>query len=209
MSLNPPRKIPNTKISYRALLGESQWHKLHPLVQKRFGDDQNKAVVYQGVMSEIYLSTMGKLFAQVCRLIGQPLALYEGMNVPMKVHVYENSILGGMTWDRFYQYQNKPVNRVKSTKVIQANGVLVEVVGCGFGMKLNPSESAGAIVFESDYFFLQLGKKRIKIPDWLTPGKMTVSQRALSDEWFEFKLDVTHKLLGRTYYQIGQFSESQ
>lgn len=210
MTSSPPKIDLNKNkwvktLDYRALVGKENWKKIHPAVQKRFSTKAHDTVTYQGVMNEVYLSFAGKIFAQFCRLIGTPLALYEGKDVPMEVKVYPNDKLNGMTWDRFYQYLDKPVNKVKSTKCILPNEGLAEMVGFGFGMKLNVTEREGAIVFESEYFFWQVGNKKIRIPDWLTPGKTVVSQRAINDEEFEFRLDVRHPVLGEVYRQVGVF----
>lgn len=207
MTSNPPRYSLNEKPTYRDLLGEREWQKLHPLVQQRFSSNSKKAVTYKGVMKKVFLSKSGKVFAHFCRLIGTPLALYEGTDVPMTVNVYENKKLAGMTWDRFYEYIDHPINRIKSTKVILPEGILVEMVGFGLGMKLDVSQEGGAIFFESDYFFFQIGNKKVKIPSLMTPGKTVVSQRALTGKEFEFCLKVTHPLLGCVYEQVGVFSE--
>ncbi len=75
--------------------------------------------------------------------------------MPITVKVYPDPILHGMTWDRFYRFSNSKTNRVKSTKCIQEQSGLVELVGFGFGMYLKVSEKDGAICFESQRFFLQ------------------------------------------------------
>ncbi|MGB0495465.1 MAG: DUF4166 domain-containing protein [Kangiellaceae bacterium] len=202
---NLPAKINPNLIGYQDLMNSSDWSKLHPSIQRRFSVNLYESVVYQGKMREIYLSFAGKLLAQCCRLIGNPLALYSGKDVPVRVKVYANNQLGGMTWDRFYQYKNKPTNRVKSTKCKDDNGQLVEMVGFGFGMELDVFERNQAITFESQRFFWKFKKLNITIPDWLSPGKTTVSQQALNNHQFEFQLDVTHKFLGKVFKQIGVF----
>ena len=85
------------QFSYADLLGEDEWQKLHPLVQKRFSCEAKKSAVYAGVMKKISMSRAGQVFAQLCRLIGTPLALYRGKNVPMRVEVYADDDRGGMT----------------------------------------------------------------------------------------------------------------
>lgn len=206
-----PPKIKNieNKSGYRALVGENGWRKIHPAIQERFSEKIHQVVTYRGVMKEVYLSFAGKIFAHICRLIGTPLALYEGKDVPMEVKVYPNEKLKGMTWDRFYHYQNKPVNRVASTKCILPEGGLVEMVGFGFGMKLDVFEKNNAIVFESEEFFWKLGNKKIRIPNWMTPGKTTVRQIAINNKEFEFRLSVTHPFLGEVYRQIGVFKAEE
>ncbi|WP_144392144.1 DUF4166 domain-containing protein [Pleionea sediminis] len=195
----------NSAHSYRTLMGEVDWNRLHPAIKQRFEEKVSDSVTYSGVMRNVYLSFAGKVLAQVCRLIGTPLALYEGNDVPMTVNVYPDQKQNGMTWDRFYHYPTKPVNRVKSTKCILKDEGLVELVGFGFGMKLKVYEKEHAMYFESTEFFLLVGNKKLVIPDWLTPGKTLVYQRALDDQRFEFGLDVTHKWLGKVFHQVGEF----
>lgn len=208
MTGNPPKINIASKSNYQALLGEQAWNRLHPAIQKRFSEAAcHRPVTYVGIMEEVFLSLAGKLLAQLCRLIGTPLALYAGKNIPTRVCVYPNNKLHGVTWDRYYYFPYKPTNRVTSTKCIRDDLGLVEVVGCGFGMQLALREQEGALVFESTRFFLQVGKFRFSIPNLLTPGRTTVMQKALDSERFQFSLDVVHPLLGRVFYQLGTFQQ--
>lgn len=196
--------------SYQQLLGEKAWQRLHPDIQNRFCvNNASCPVVYQGVMHTVYSSKMGKLLAQLCRIIGTPLALYDGVDIPTEVKVYPNPELGGMCWDRFYQFPSRKVNRVKSTKCIHPGGGLVEMVGYGFGMHLKISEQESALCFESTQFFWALRAFKVPIPDWLSPGKTTVKQKALNDGEFQFSLTVKHSLFGRVFYQVGTFREKK
>ncbi|WP_444995275.1 DUF4166 domain-containing protein [Aliikangiella sp. IMCC44359] len=207
MAKNPPRVLPLEHMGYPALLGVDSWSRLHSDIQKRFSTHADKSVTYKGVMSLVYSSFAGKCFAQFCRLIGTPLALYSGKNVPLEVKVYPDKKRGGLVWDRFYHFSNKVINRVKSTKCIQRDDGLVEMVGCGFGMKLRVYEKDGAIYFASTRFFWQLGKYKILIPDILSPGKTIVSQKALTRQKFQFSLVVKHRLFGKVFEQVGIFEE--
>jgi hypothetical protein len=208
MSKNPPPIEWPLEIDYRKLVGERDWNRLHPDIQKRFSlANAHRCVTYGGVMYEVYLSFAGRLLAQLCRLIGTPLALYSERNVAMEVRVYPDRKLQGMTWDRFYYYAGKKLNRVRSTKCILPKAGMVEIVGFGFGMHLTVYEENQAIVFESKRFFWQLGGLKISIPSLLTPGKTIVKQQALNAGRFRFSLQVDHALLGRVFYQVGDFSE--
>lgn len=209
MTKNREKPFFDIPCTYQSLLGDKSWERLHSDIQKRFSTSYaHRSVTYRGVMQEIYLSVTGKLLAQVCRLIGTPLALYSsGNDIPVEVKVYPDTKLRGMTWDRFYLYPGKKVNRVKSTKCIQKNNSLIEVLGSGFGMYLKAYERDRAIHFESVKFFFQMGTVRIPIPDLLTPGKTLVSQSVKRDGSFEFRLEVVHPLLGLVFKQCGDFRE--
>ncbi len=208
MSKNPPPLPLITGVDYRSLIGEHGWNRLHRDIRQRFClENAHRRVVYGGVMDRVYLSPAGKLLAQLCRLIGKPLVLHNADDVPMEVKVYPDAKLGGMTWDRYYNYRDRQPDRVRSTKCIRPYLGLIEVVGFGFGMHLEVYEQGGAIVFESKSFFWQLGNLRIGIPPLLTPGKTIVRQKALENRRFEFTLDVRHPLLGQVFYQVGEFAE--
>ncbi len=198
---------PSNTADYPSLVGKKGWQRLHPDIKKRFSTEAYKAVVYQGIMKKVCASFAGKCLSQICRLIGTPLALHTGRNIPMQVRVYQDSKLGGMTWDRLYYFPKKMVNRVKSTKCIKADGQLVEMVGFGFGMQLKVYEKQTALCFESTQFFWQLGQMRINLPDCLSPGKTLVCQKALKNEKFEFSLSVTHCWLGKLFEQVGIFEK--
>lgn len=208
MSHNPPDLISDKKTNYRALLGEKAWCRLHPAIRKRFAENTyQQSVTYTGMMSDVYSSIAGRALAQFCRVVGTPLALHNGRNIPCKVEVYSNGKLQGMTWDRRYYFPGGKVNRVKSTKCISPESGLIEVVGCGFGMQLKIYEQDAALFFSSTEFFWQIGRFRIAIPDFLTPGHTIVSQRAIDDRNFEFTLNVNHPILGKVFYQAGVFKK--
>jgi len=194
--------------SYRSLLGERSWEKLHPDIRERFSENSvHREVTYRGVMEEVYASKFGKILANIFRIIGSPLAIHSGANIPTTVRVYRNEKLGGMTWDRFYFFPDDKVDRVKSTKCIRQSVGLIELVGFGFGMYLKLSEKNGALHFESKGFFWSFGKLKISIPDFLSPGKTTVSQSAERNNRFKFTLDVEHKFFGKLFQQVGYFTE--
>lgn len=209
LPLNPPR-VGDIYVtpSYRFLLGERSWKKLHPDIRERFSENNvHREVTYRGVMEEVYASKFGKILANIFRVIGSPLAIHSGTNIPTTVRVYSNEKLGGMTWDRFYFFPDDKVDRVKSTKCIRQSSGLIEVVGFGFGMFLKLSEKNRALNFESQGFFWGFGRVKIAIPDLLTPGKTTVTQSAERNNRFKFTLDVEHKFFGKLFRQVGYFAE--
>jgi len=212
MSHNPPKSdVTNRSFAstnFPELIGED-WSKLHPDIQIRFSQQHcHRAVIYQGVMQEVWMSFAGRLLAYCCKLIGTPLSYSSGTHVRTEVRVYPNHKLGGMVWDRFYHFVGDEVNRVRSTKVILADRRLIEIAVSGFGMYSKVYARDGAIVFESQRFFCTIGRTRVPIPHWLSPGKTIATQRALSDGQFEFTLDIHHNLLGPMFKQVGTFRES-
>ena len=201
MTRQPP------KVSgYRLLLGEVAWQRLDPAVRARFDDsDKARNARYDGIMYVVRGSWLGRLLAQLCRLIGAPLALRQERNVQMRVRVYPDERQGGLVWDRIYRYRFHRPDRVRSTKRLDIRDGLMECVGGGFGMLLRVTETAGGITFTSTGYFWRLGRWRVPLPSLLTPGTTTVHQQDLGGGQFRFTLEVLHPLLGEMFYQNGVF----
>ena len=61
MTNNQPKVPSNILLSYRSLIGERGWRRLHPDIQRRFSiSSVHSDVTYTGVMEVIYLSFFGK-----------------------------------------------------------------------------------------------------------------------------------------------------
>ena len=209
MTENRPAEARIVDNDYRSLLGESTWNDLHPHIRHRFSLEYlHRPVTYTGVMERVYLSPAGKLLAQLCRLIGTPLALHSATDVQMHVDVYPDEKRGGIVWERHYLYRHSRPDRVISTKRIYPTCGLVELVGGGFGMYLAISVLDKAIVFRSSEYFWQIGKSRITLPTFMSPGTTTVVQKAFDDGRFQFTLDVDHFLFGKVCQQHGIFTET-
>ncbi|WP_086929349.1 DUF4166 domain-containing protein [Agarilytica rhodophyticola] len=201
----PAHKLPNKiqPLHYADLLGKGAWLRLHPAIRRRFSQDQN--ATYYGNMKKVYLSSIGKILAQLCRLLGTPLALYSANNVPTVVNVFHNPKLGGYTWERLYKFPNK-VNRVTSTKCLTNDPGLIEVLGRGVGMTLKTTEDKGRIYFSSVGFFWRILNRHIPLPHVFSA---VVCQTALDDKHFTFELNITHPIFGVIAYQYGEFSEQE
>ena len=70
---------------FQALLGDAAWAALSESVRERFSAHADLRV-YDGVMS-VQASAVGRLIAQICRLVGTPLAPWTGEDVPVRVTV--------------------------------------------------------------------------------------------------------------------------
>lgn len=205
--LRPPRE-PNCEpdTSYRELLGDLAWRRLHPEIRERFSKKPRpgRVMCYDGIMHIVELSFMGWLFAQFCRLIGTPLAPQRGYNVPMDIRLEPDQLTGGVRWIRRYHFLRGAV-AVQSCKTRSGRQELTEHIGYGLSMRLHLSERCGDLYFTSHAYDLTLAGLRLRIPDWLTPGKTTVSHEQIRDRLFRFTLSVDHPLFGRTIYQDGYF----
>jgi uncharacterized protein DUF4166 len=201
----PPRLLPDP--SFRAILGEFSWRRLPEAVRRRFAwkPAPGSDIVYVGSMREVRATRIGRLAAQLCRLVGTPIAPYRGTDVPVAVRLRLDGDGHGIVWERLYQFPGRaPVRCVSVKKAV--DGRLVEVVGRRIGMRLELSEHHGELHFRSTGYFWQGRRRRSALPAWLTPGKMHVVHADLGAGRFRFRISVTHRLFGQILYQDGIFA---
>ena len=184
------------------------WARLRPGIQERFAHEPKpgEVFVYQGSMRDIRRSRMGWLFAQLTRIIGNPLTPYAGQDVPMQVRLYAKN--GGVCWERVYQYPNRAPVVVSSVKRQSAKGEMMEVVGGGFGMKLRVFTADGQLYFQSYRYFCSFFGWQIPLPHFLTPGVVNVAHLDHGEGYFTFRLSIRHPQLGETFFQEGVFSRA-
>jgi hypothetical protein len=194
-------------LDFPALLGPDAWPRLPAAVQHRFAAHPALGLntVYDGRMV-VEASWVGRLVAQVCRLIGTPLAPWTGADVPTSVNVHQDA-RGGLVWARTYRFDRRSPVLVSSTKLMTAGGELLEVVRGGLGMALSVSVEDGALHFRSRRYFFSLGGLRLPIPDLLTPGRAHVVHRDVGGGRFRFTMDFHHPWFGRTLFQDGVFAD--
>ena len=65
-----------------------------------------------------------------------------------------------------------------------------------------------ALIFRAAHYFVQLGRFRLRLPNWLSPGALAVTHAELGDGRFLFKLDIVHPRLGRLICQTAAFREA-
>jgi hypothetical protein len=196
--------------SFRALLGELAWRRLEPAVRARFAvkPAPGGEILYRGTMAEVAATRVGRLLAQLCRLLGTPLAPHVGRDVPAEVRLRLDADGSGIVWERAYHFaQRAPVTCV-SVKRAEAAG-LVETVGGGIGMALALAERRGALRFRSTGFFWGWRGRRWAQPRWLSPGVMHVVHTDLGGGRFRFELGLTHALFGQIIRQHGVFVQAR
>lgn len=181
------------------------WARLRPGIQARFGQEPHAGAcfVYRGDMQIIRRSRAGWLFAQLTRIIGNPLTPYAGTHVPVEVRLFPKG--GGICWEREYRYPNRAPVTVSSVKRESARGEMMEVVGGGFGMKLTISVRDGQLYFHSYRYFCTLLGFCVPLPHLLTPGRTEVAHLDHGDGSFTFRLCIVHPYLGETFFQEGLF----
>lgn len=192
----------------RHVLGEAAWLRLPPAVRVRFGDPV-VAVDYAGEFEVVRASWLGRVVATVCRLIGTPVVPHTGLNIPAIVHV--GPVREGVAWNREYRWPNVAPCLVRSTKVIEADGSLVEKLPARLCMPLEVYEAGSALHFVSRGYYFDLGRRRdgrvrrIPLPAFLSPGVTHVEHHDESDGWFRFTMTVRHPLFGEMFFQTGRF----
>ncbi len=151
-------------------------------------------------------SGLGLALAQLCRLIGTPLAPFTGEAVDVTVEVCPDRT-GAVVWDRVYRFDRRQPIRVTSRKAMDDALGLTEQVPCGVGMALDLSVEDHALHFRSSGYFLAIGPLRIPLPLLLTPGLAHVVHADVGGGYFRFTMSFTHPWFGQLYFQTGLFRD--
>jgi hypothetical protein len=190
------------------VLGPAAWTRLPAAVRARFSDPP-VAVDYVGEFDVVRASWLGRLLAFACQLLGTPVVPRTGLSVPAIVHV--GPTRSGVAWNREYRWPNGDACLVRSTKIIDSRGGLVERLPARLCMPLNVYEQRGVLHFVSRGYYFDFGKRpngeRIKVPlpAFLSPGTTHVEHLDEANGWFRFTMTVTHPLFGEMFYQTGRF----
>jgi hypothetical protein len=205
----PARPADLHDLRFRALLGEAAWGRLPQAVRDRFSKRLRPglAVTYVGEITESRRNGAGQTLAQLCRLIGAPLPLYDDLGVAAVVTVTEDGRTGGQFWTRMYNQARGFPQVIHSSKRFAGPTGLEEYLGCGFGIALAVSADETALNFHSAGYFLAVARLRLRLPAWLAPGTLTISHIDQGDGGFAFVLDLRHPLLGVMLRQVGMFRE--
>jgi Domain of unknown function (DUF4166) len=194
---------------FRALLGAQAWAQLPVAVQARFSKRLSGAasVVYQGEVVECRMSRCGWVLAQALRIIGAPLPIARDTLVPAVVTVTEDEARGGQFWTRQYGHHRGFPQVIQSSKRFAGPTGLEEYIGGGIGVALRAQVRDSALMFISDHYFLNLGRWRLRLPRWLSPGRLTVGHTDCGDGWFAFTLSLDHPRIGNLIAQTALFSD--
>lgn len=204
-----PPQPPLGDLRFRRLVGERQWAELPAAVQRRFSHclGPGETLVYRGEVVATQLTRAGRVLSFLARAIGAPLPLTDGATGPALVVVTEDPLLGGQSWLRIYTRPGRFPQAIHSAKRFRGTTGLEEYVGRGIGMSLRVGVEAGALVFCSAGYFLQLGRMRVALPRFLQPGCMRIEHQDRGDGRFAFQLDLRHPWLGRLVHQLALFSD--
>jgi hypothetical protein len=205
---------PDTKLlddhRFRALLPDEDWGRLPVAIWRRFSKrfEDGNTVVYVGEVDEACFSPIGWWLAQAARLIGGPLPTGHETGVPMVVTVTEDAASGGQVWTRICARRDGFPQVIHSAKRFDGPTGLEEYVGFGVSMALRIAVEQEALVFHSVSYALQLGRLRLMLPEWLTPGDLTVTHSDLGGGTFRFTLEIIHPRFGRLIRQSAVFREA-
>jgi len=196
-------------LRFRRLVGEAGWAQLPDAVRARFSHRvaAGRTIVYAGEVVECRISRAGWLLAQACRLVGAPLPLRRDAFVPATVSVTEDEAGGGQIWTRVYGRHGGFPQAIHSAKRFAGPTGLEEYVGRGLGIALTVAVEGEALHFLSDHYFLRVGRLRLRLPRWLTPGAMRVSHVDCGGGGFAFVLRLDHPRLGPLLRQTALFHE--
>ncbi len=195
---------------FRSLLSDDDWGRLPLAVWRRFSKRLagGKTVVYVGEIEESRHSRVGWWLAQLTRLIGGPLPTGSEAGVPIIVTVTEDAASGGQVWTRICARSKGFPQVIHSAKRFAGPTGLEEYIGCGISMALRLSVAHEALFFHSAGYFLGLGTLRWPLPEWLTPGRLTVSHADIGGGSFRFLLEVVHPRHGMLIRQSAIFREA-
>lgn len=146
--------------------------------------------------------------SQGARLIGGPFPTGSETCVPIVVTVTEHAASGGQTWTRICAREHGFPQIIHSSKRFAGPTGLEEYVGFGISMALRISVVHEALLFRSVGYSVQLGRLRVPLPEWLTPGDLTVTHRDLGAGAFRFTLEITHPRFGMLLRQSAVFREA-
>jgi hypothetical protein len=196
-------------LRFRTLIGEQAWARLPEATRARFGKRirGNAAIVYAGEVVECRISAAGWLLAQLGRLIGGPLPLSRDADMPACVSVTEDPAFAGQFWTRIYGRRRGFPQVISSSKRFCGPTGLEEQVGGGFGIALNVEVDNDALHFLSDHYFLMVRGRRLRLPEFLSPGALRVSHIDCNNGLFAFVLSLRHPWLGELVHQTAMFRE--
>jgi hypothetical protein len=206
-NLAQERQAGDVRHGLSAVLGAAAWNRLPEAVRERFAD-AGAATTYAGSFELVRASRLGLVFAWLGALFGMPVTPRTGTNVASRVHV--RPAPHGVTWDREYQWADGSTHLVRSTKVVDAAGRLIERLPARLCMPLDTYVEGAGLHFVSLGYFFDLGfGLKLWLPRLLSPGVTHVEHVDLGRGWFRFTMTVTHPLFGEMFFQTGRFCATE
>jgi len=194
---------------FRRLLGPD-WAELPEAVRTRFARHigAGACVSYVGEVVECRMSLAGWLLAQAARLIGAPLPLGRDTGVAATVSVTGDLDGRGQYWTRQYGRHHGFPQVIHSAKQFAGPTGLEEYLGFGIGIALRLRVADGALLFDSDHYFVRMAGMRLRIPCGAI-GALTIGHVDLGERRFAFSLDLIHPWLGELIHQTAIFADCE
>jgi hypothetical protein len=156
------------------------------------------------------MSLYGRILALAARLIGAPLPLDERLRArAAMVAVTADASGEGQIWTRIYGRRAGFPQMVNSLKRFGGPTGLEEHVGGGVSMSLRLEVADGALLFKSVDYYLTLMGRRVRLPQFLSPGAMTIGHHDLGEGRFLFTLTLVHEFLGVLIEQSTVFADME
>ena len=191
-------------MSYAALAGR-EWHDLPARTRARF-ELTRELTCYRGRVVHSESNLVGRCFRQLARFIGGPLPL--GDTVGPAAVVVMTVGAGNSAWTRVYRGKGGRHQAIRSVKRFSGPTGLEEYLGFGICMALRVRAEGCSLVFESCGYYLAFGERRLPLPRWLTPGRLTVRNTDLAAPWFRFSLELAHPWFGVVLRQEAMFEDA-
>ncbi len=196
--------------SFVGLVGHDSWQSLPLAIRRRFERTvaPGESVAFVGEVASTRLTYIGWLWAQLARVVGGALPLKALARTAAVVLVTADASGAGQLWTRIYHEPGRLPQVVRSMKRFAGPTGLEERVSAGIGMALNVSVAQRALMFRSAYYFWRVGGFQLRIPDWLTPGRIEVVHREERAGRFSFTLSVIHPWFGNIIHQVAHFKDA-
>lgn len=195
---------------FHRLLSDDDWMCLPPAVRQRFSKRVacGATAIYVGEVVKTSFSRAGWLLTQAARLIGGPLPISRDVDMPSIVTVTEETATGGQIWTRIYTRRQAFPQVIHSSKRFSGPTGLEEFIGYGIVMALKLLVHNQSLLFRSAGYFVRIGKLRVRLPHWMTPGVLTVTHTDLGRGRFLYRLELRHPRFGLLVDQSAIFREA-
>jgi len=188
-------------------LGDN-WTQLADIVKQHYEitPGASSELTIEGVMDEVYHSTIAKLFLLPGRIFGA-LVPYKGRNIPTSVRNWTTEDNNkAMFWHRTLDFPDKPPLIFSSRMEHIKGDEIIEYVRFGMGIRMSISVDNGALVFNSKGYVWNIGGIRLPIPAWLILGDARIIEKATAGNKFYINFEMIHPLMGKTFSYSGTFS---
>lgn len=196
---------------FTSLLPPEAWRRLPLPVRNRFTRelDSGTTICYRGETLRTSLSRWGWLLTQAARLIGAPLPLpASGDHSLATVVVTDDPENSAQIWTRLYHNAAGVPQVIQSIKKLSGPTGLEEYLGCGFSIALELGVREDALTFTGRHYYWSIAGIRLRLPNWLNPGTLTVSNRQAGEQAFHFLLTLEHPRLGMLIEQEVVFDDT-